>query len=49
MTAEEALKLKRKGGKLYEPLIFDPRLEVPKEKVVVIHMSATNPHPEDGR
>ncbi len=49
MTAEEALKLKRKGQKLYEEIIFDPRITVPKEKVVVIHLPATNPFPEDGK
>ena len=27
MTAEEALEYKRNGGKLYEPMDFDPKLK----------------------
>ena len=49
MNAEEALKLKCKGGKLYEPLEFNSKLTTPKERVIIIHMPATNPFPEDGK
>jgi len=49
MTAEKALEYQRKGGKLYEPVHFDPKLTIPKERVIIIHMPATNPFPEDGK
>jgi hypothetical protein len=44
MTPEEALKYKRKGGKLYEPLTFNPAMKV--ENITVIHIPATHPHDE---
>ena len=47
MTAEEALEYERNGGKLYEPLDFDPKLKA--DNVIIIHMDATNPFPEDGK
>jgi hypothetical protein len=47
MTAEEALKLKRTGGKLHEPVKFDENLRA--DYVRIIRMPATLPRPEDGR